>query len=200
MRKIIAIVTGLALSNVLFATTFYKVTIPDIFEKSELVVYGEIEAGRILLDDCGVEYAVRVQESFKGGSSAGQLIWFQNSDSTQIGGKYFLFLSKNGEEFTPLMSTNSGAMNLRARYVERCKNKWSRYKVNVFGNGALKSTSTYSEIVPRAVLIDDVVVIPPEGVKMTKFGPYDRYDNDRNHTALDADEFMTYMKVLSNSK
>ncbi len=197
MKNILAIVLALAIFQAAEATSFYEVTIPEVFKESQIVVFGTIEAGRTIKGNCGVEYAVRIVNSFKGASKPGDLVWFQNQGPTQIGAEYFLFLSSTEREFIPMASTNSGDTDMHAEYLSRCQKSRPPFVVNVFGNGALKSVGTYNKDVPRAVLIDDVVLIPPDGLKVTKFKPYDRYDNDRGDTGLAAGDFMEYMNSLS---
>jgi hypothetical protein len=196
MRNILAVVVGVLLSQVAFATIVAPVTIPELYKESEVVVYGEIEAGKILADDCGVEYAIRVDTSFKGRASPANLIWFQSSGPIQVGANYFLFLSSTDKEFIPLVSTNSDALESKAEYIKTCKDKRPAFVVNVFGNGALKATGTYNDGLPKAVILGDIL-IPPTELNVTKLGPYDRYDNDRDDIALDSEKFTAYIKALS---
>ena len=198
MRKIIAVVIGLAISQLASATKIYQADISEIYAKSDLVLFGKIESGRVLANDCGVEYVIRVEAPYKGKVRPGALIKFRNSGPTQLGSDYFLFLSLIDREFSPVLSTNSGATNMQAQYTQRCKPAWPPFVVNAFGNGALKSIGTYNENLRRAVLFDDGVLKPPKGLKVTTLGPYDRYDTDKDDTALDLNQFMGYLKSLSS--
>jgi len=188
---------GFFLTHLASATTFVEVTIPEMYAKSEVVIYAKIESGNILKNDCGVEYAARISETFKSELKPGELVRFQDQGPTQIGGQYVLFLSPVQDEFRSIGSTNSRDIKIRNDYLVRCSDSRPKYVVNVFGNGALKFVSTSNADVHHAVIVNSTVVIPPEGLKVTKLGPYDRYDTDRNDTALDADEFVKFMRDLA---
>jgi len=198
MRIVLVGLIGLFLSHLASATTFAEVTVSELYEESEIVIYAKIESGNILKNDCGVEYAARISETFKSGLKSGELVWFQGLGPTQIGEQYVLFLSPVQKEFRSIASTNSRDMKTRSDYLARCGDSRPKYVVNLFGNGALKFISTSNADVRHAVIIDNVVVVPPENLKVTKLGTYQRYDNDRNDTALDADEFLKYMRGLAN--
>ena len=197
MIKRIAIVLMLLASSHAFATKIYKVDISDFYKKSDLVLYGTIVYGKALPNGCGVEYIVRVETPFKGKIRPGALIKFRNNEATDIGANYFLFLSALEREFSPIASTNSNATNMQNRYIARCKSTWPAFVVNAFGNGALKSTATYNNEAPQAVLINDRVLGPPKSLQVVQLESHDRYDNDRRDRAIEADQFLQYMKTLS---
>lgn len=104
MRKILAIVAALLLSQPASATKIYQARVPELYNKSDLVLFGTIQSGRVLPRDCGVEYVVRVDHPFKGNIHKGSLIRFRTSRVTQLGAEYFLFLSIAENEFSPVLS------------------------------------------------------------------------------------------------
>jgi hypothetical protein len=202
MRKILAIVVALLLSPPAVATKTYRTGVSELYKKSDLALFGTIQSGRVLPDDCGVEYVVRVDHPFKGKIHKGSLIRFRTNRVTQLGAEYFLFLSIAENEFSPVLSTTTTPelIEMRNKYVQRCQASWPPFVVNAFGNGALKTTGTYNSALPRVVLFDEFVVAVPSSLKAVKLGPHDRYDNDTDTTALDVRQFMSYMKALSSAK
>ena len=197
MRKMIAIAVFALLSQTALATKVARVTIPEMYKQSGVIVYGEIEAGKVLANDCGVEYAVRVNTSFKGRVRPAALLWFQSNRPMQIGSQYFLFLSATANEFSPLISISSDAEKMHARYIAHCKSNRPALVVNVFGDGAIKETGTSNPEVPHAVLLGNILDPPPE-LKVTTLGPYDRFDNDTLDSATDFAKFTGYLNALSD--
>ena len=179
------------------ATTFYAVTVEELYKESSVVVSGVIQSGSKLANDCGVAYTVWIDRAFKGADTSTKAITFQGYGPMQIGGRYYLFMSKSSDELRPIMSTNSGDMNMRAKYIEKCKSLRPPYSVNIWGNGALKVTGTYSPTVKEAIVFDQIVITPPEDLPVTELKRQDRYDNDRIDTVLNADDFAQYMNRLS---
>ncbi len=78
------------------------------------------------------------------------------------------------------------------------KPKLHRYTVNIWGNGALKITGTYSGTAKEAVVFDDYLIKPDKSLAVTTLGAYDRYDNDRNDTAMDMKAFSAHLERLSD--
>ena len=198
MRNILAavmIATAVAPAR---ATTFYDVSIEELYKESTVVVSGVIQSGSKLANDCGVAYTVWIDRTYKGADRSDKAITFQGYGPMEIGGRYFLFMSKTTEEFRPIMSTNSGDMDMRARYIQKCKSVRPLYSVNIWGNGALKVTGTYNSTVKNAVVFDQIVITPPVDLPVIQLKPSDRYDNDRIDTALNADDFAKYMDRLSS--
>lgn len=193
---------SLALSLLVFstaasATTVYGVSLEELYLESSLVVSGVIESGQILPNDCGVAYTIRIDDRFKGGAKPGELLTIEKHGPTQIGARYFFFLSNTEDEFRPIMSTNSGAMNHRAEYLKRCRDVRPSYTVNIWGHGALKVTGTYNSAVKEAVVFDDFLVKPPKELTVTTLGPRDRYDNDREDTAMDLGALSTHLRQMA---
>lgn len=197
MRNILAAAILVTAVAPVAATTFYAVTVEELYKESSVVVSGVIQSGSKLANDCGVSYTVWIDHAFKGAATSTKAITFQGYGPMQIGGRYYLFMSKSSDEFRPIMSTNSGHMNMRARYVEKCKNLRPPYSVNIWGNGALKVTGTYSSTVKEAVVFDQIMITPPDDLPVTELNRQDRYDNDRIDTVLNADDFAKYMNRLS---
>ncbi len=187
------------LSAAASATIVRGVSIEELYNESSIVVSGEIESGRVLPKDCGVAYTVRVENTYKGEPKTGDALTVEMYGPAQVGAKYFFFLSETAEEFRPLLSTNSGAMNRRAEFLERCKDVRPAFTVNIWGNGALKITGTYNSSVKEAVVFDDYLVKPDKTLKVTTLGPNDRYDNDRNDSGIDLSEFSDYLEQLSGT-
>lgn len=187
-----------ALSPAASATIVRGVSLEELYDESSIVISGVIESGRVLPKDCGVVYTIRIERRYKGEAKAGDVLTVEKYGPAQVGAKYFFFLSKTTEEFRPILSTNSGAMNRRAEYIERCKDLRPAYTVNIWGNGALKVTGTYNGAVKEAVVFDDYLVKPDKSLVVTTLGPRDRYDNDRNDSAMEVGAFSDYLKQLSD--
>jgi hypothetical protein len=103
----LAIVAALLLCQPVFATKTYQAGIQELYNRSDLVLFGTIQTGRVLPSDCGVEYVVRVSHPFKGKIHKGSRIRFRTDRVTQIGAEYFLFLSLAKNEFSPVLSTTT---------------------------------------------------------------------------------------------
>lgn len=118
----------------------------------------------------------------------------------QVGARYFLFMSKSGNEFRAIASTNGFDMKWRTEHLERCNRVWPAYTVNLTGAGAFKVTGTYSDSLKRAVLFDNFLITSPIGVNVSELRKGDRYDNDRIDTAMALDEFTRYINKLTDTK
>lgn len=200
MKRFAFALFALAVSFATSATTIYGVSLDKLYAESSIVVAGVIESGKILPNDCGVVYTVRIDRKYKGDAAPGDVLTIEKYGSTQIGARYFLFLSETSEEFRPILSTNSGATSHRAEYMKRCKDVRPAYTVNIWGNGALKVTGTYNGAVKEAVIFDDYLVKPDKGLIVTTLGPRDRYDNDRNDAAMELNTFSDYLEKLSGDE
>lgn len=198
MKTLAFALSLLVVSSAVPATTVYGVSLEKLYAESTIVVSGLVESGKILPHDCGVAYTVRIDHRYKGEAKPGDVLTVEKHGPTQVGARYFLFLSRTAEEFRPILSTNSGAVNHRAEYIARCKDVRPAYAVNIWGNGALKVTGTYNGTVKEAVIFDDYLVKPDKSLSVTTLGPRDRYDNDRNDSAIELTTFSDYLKQLSD--
>ncbi|MCA9181625.1 MAG: hypothetical protein KDA51_09230 [Planctomycetales bacterium] len=196
--KILAIPL-LVVATAATATKVVGVSLDRLYAESSSVVSGVIESGQVLANGCGVAYKIRVDENFKGTAKSGDVLTVEKYGPTQIGARYFLFLSPTEEEFQPIMSTNSGDMARRAEYINRCKSVRPGYTVNIWGNGALKVTGTYHDSLEDAVIFDDYLVKPPEQLEVTALKPSERYDNDQKLTAMELHAFSQHLRELYRS-
>jgi hypothetical protein len=132
MKYATAFVLLLLIGERALATKIPRVPMTELFARSTVVIFGRIESGRVLGDECGVEFGVRVTKAFKG-AKPGSLVWFQGADTTQIGTRYFLFLSPPDAGLAPFMSTNPHIPSMLAEYVARCRGKLPSLAVNAHG-------------------------------------------------------------------
>ncbi|MFZ2237004.1 MAG: hypothetical protein WAV67_11590 [Dokdonella sp.] len=200
MNRLTLAIVVVTISMPVAATSLYEVSVDDLYKESAIVVSGTIEVGAKLPKDCGVSYSVRVDRSYKGDTAKGRLFRFRGFGPMQVGARYFLFMSKSGNEFRAIASTNGFDMKLRTEYLERCKHLWPPYTVNLTGAGALKVTGTYSDAVKKAVLFDNFLIRSPIGVDVTELSKGDRYDNDHVDAAMAVEDFTHYMNKLTGTK
>ena len=200
MKILFALFASLLVAHVAFGTTVYQSSIDELFAESSLVVFGLVEAGRIIPENCGVEYAVRIHEVYKGSVTPGELIWFEKYGPMDVGRNYFLFMSTQENAFRPISSTNSFSEPQSQEGIIKCKKHTPIYTVNVWGEGAFASAYTYNSKVPQAVFFDDFMFSVPKELVATKVKPTERYDNDQRDTALDPEEFKKYLKKSASAK
>jgi hypothetical protein len=189
MKRVLIFLSCVVLADSALATIVRPIPLQELYQNSAIVVRGRIESGRLLADDCGLEFGVRVTKGFKGAKS-GTLLFFRGN-TIQVGGDYFLFLD-------PRESDTSAPM--RAAFETTCKGKLPPLEVNVFGVGAMKVTGTYNKRVSRAVVVDDFMIIQPKDLPVTQLKARQRYDNDHNDTVFDAAQFEAYVDKLSRGQ
>ncbi|RZI56279.1 MAG: hypothetical protein EOP14_05885 [Pseudomonas sp.] len=170
------------------ATKVRPVSVDELAQNSELVVYGKIQLAQIIAGDCGVRYVVKIEEAYKGHLGAATSVLFSSGKPLLVGSTYVLFLSKDSEAFDPILSTNSFGPQPDPDRVRTCQRNRPLYAVNVWGNGAVKVTSTYASKAKVAVF-DDYMILMPKGTKVSKLDPSTRYDIDRDIGSIEFGAF-----------
>ncbi|RYG64818.1 hypothetical protein EON80_18510 [bacterium] len=166
------------------ATKVRPVSVGELAQSSELVVYGQIQLAQIIAGDCGVRYVVKIEEAYKGRLAPDTAVLFSSEKPLLVGSTYVLFLSKDSEAFDPIISTNSFGPQPDSERVKTCQRNRPLYTVNVWGNGALKVTSTYASKAKVAVF-NDFMILMPKGTKAGQLDPTTRYDIDRDTGSIE---------------
>ncbi|GAB6197581.1 hypothetical protein [Lysobacter xanthus] len=166
------------------ATIVRPVTISELAKSSEQIVYGRIELAQIIAGDCGVRYVVTIEETYKGRWRPRTSVLFSSGKPLQVGSRYVLFLSKDSEAFSPLLSTNSFGPQPDPGRASLCQRNRPLYAVNVWGTAALEVTGTYASKVKLA-FYDDFMIHMPQGAKVGKLEAGDRYDIERDHLSIE---------------
>ena len=174
------------------ATKVRPVSIAELAQNSEQIVYGQIQLGQIIVGNCGVRYVVKIEEVYKGRWRPAMSILFSSGKPLLTGSRYVLFLSKDSQAFSPILSTNSFGPQPDPERAKTCQRNRPLYAVNAWGTGALKVTGTYASKAKVAVY-DDFMILMPKGTKVGKLEPSDRYDTEQDSGSI---EFGTLRDLL----
>ena len=181
------------------ATKVRPVSLTELTENSELVVYGQIQLGQIIAGDCGVRYVVKIEEAYKGRLGPDTSLLFSSDKPLLTGSRYVLFLSKESEAFNPILSTNSFGPRPDPERVKVCQRNRPLYTVNVWGTGALEVTGTYASAAKVAVF-DDFMILMPKGAKVGKLDSSERYDVERDTGTIEFGILRGLLKRNPNPK
>lgn len=171
MNKIGFLFAASALSVSCQATTLSRVTLAELTMHSDIVVYVEIVAGKVLpiaqvkegALPCGAEYEGMVLKTLKG--DAGSTLRFGYYAGYGIGNRMVLFLNRKDKLFEPLDSSNSMSMQAMDAQQKACQAHWPVLLVNHSGIGALKVEPSAAFDYRDAVLVPGRYVAMPAGVK-----------------------------------
>lgn len=186
MKHVLAACCLLLISLQAGATTVRAFSVEELAQNSEQIVYGEIRLAQVIRGDCGVRYVVRIEETYKGTWRPATSVLFSSDKSLQVGARYVLFLSKDSQAFSPILSTSSFGPQPDPERVRVCQQNRPLYAVNVWGVGALKVTGTYASKAKMAIY-DDFMIRMPKGTKVGKLEPDNRYDMEKEAGGIEFD-------------
>jgi hypothetical protein len=169
---------ALLIPSAALATTLPRLEVTELFAKADVVAIVQVVAGRTLgvgQESCGAIYTGQIERRFKGAAGV-DTIEFGHFEGYEIGRRYLVFLTRPGETFDPLASTNSVSLEAEAKFRERCDSQHTAHRIMHSGECAIPILWAEALEYKDALLVHDRHVAFPDSVPRTKANAGERHE------------------------